>query len=800
MTHKANVTDIFEREDIVSLYKRAEAFEHETNTESMVLNAQIFPHWIDNSNCFWYVRKKRLSTGKIAKEYRLVDAEAKNNQEAFDHNLLAQRLGEVCQRDVDPSCLPITQLKLELLPRRLRFRAFGKSWLFYASEGSCKEVSGIPSNWLLSPDGKKAAFLRTYNLWIQDLESGEECALTQDGEHHWAYGVQPERVNLVAGLNCEIMINNAIPEAFWSPDSKKILTVRVDERRVLTLPLTKYVPTDGSVRPQSIATKYALPNDEHIVEYRLAMINVETKEVSAIDYPDIADSVLWAGLFSGNRAWWSSDSCHAYFVDMERGQKLARVVGLNVQTGITRVLFEEKSDTFIDLGHEFESPAYLIPLPKTNELIWFSERSGWAHLYLYDLTTGELKHPITKGDWLVREIVHVDTSRRELILQITGRVADRDPYYREVCRVYIDSGEIETLASSNHHYVVCNPPQVQVRVAVSLGMASMGCAGVSPNGDYIVITRTRADEVPVTDLIDRDGKLIVTVEDADVSGLPERWQWPEPVKLLAADGKTDIYGLVFRPTDFSPEKKYPVLDWSQNNPFYSFVTKSAFDNTYRYMAAAAYAELGFIVVTLDGRGTCNRSKAFHDEAYGQVHTGGNLEDHVVGIRQLAERYPYMDLDRVGITDVFGSNSPIYGLLAFPDFYKVGTVYSIWDVRLLTQGETYQGLGSEANYTQSVLGNMASNLQGKLLIMQGLMDSFFHVSGVFQIINALVKENKDFDLVLLPNGGHALDSCHYGLRKSWDYLVKHLKGQQPPLEFRLSNGVEHALKNLETEII
>ena len=796
-------TSTSDKQSLMPRYRRAEAFEHETNTESMVLNAQVFPHWIGGSHQFWYVRKRRIGNeapSKIAKEFRLVNAETATNSEAFDHKLLAQTLSQTAKREVDPAYLPITLLDLELSPCRVTYKAFDKYWVFDASKKSSQEISLNPPNWLLSPDGKKAAFLRDYNLWIRDLENCEEYALTQDGERHYAYSTQPERVNLISGLGEPSSSLSMPPEALWSPDSKQLLTVQVDERKVLSLPVTQYVPTDGSVRPQSIQTKYALPGDKHIAEYQLFAINIDTGQACEVDYPPIPDAVLWAGLFSGNRAWWSKDSNQAYFIDMARGQQKASVIALNTHTGATRVLFEETSATHIDLGFEFESPAYLVPVPETNELIWFSERSGWAHLYLYNLDNGEVKNCITSGDWLVREVLHFDSEKRELFIQVAGRVKDRDPYYREICRVNIDTGSITTLASSDHNYIVCKPTQVQVRIAIHFsGQATTGCAGISSSGDYIVTTRTRADKVPVTKLIDREGKLILTVETADVSGLPDGWQWPEPVKLLAADGKTDIYGLVFRPSDFSPEKQYPILDWSQNNPFYAYVAKSSFDNTYRYMAAAAYAELGFIVVTLDGRGTCNRSKSFHDEAYGQMHTGSNLKDHVTGIRQLAKRYPYMDLDRVGITDIFGSNSPVYGLLAYPDFYKVGTVYSVWDVRLLTQSETYQGLTSEADYQQSVLGNMAGNLQGKLLLMHGLLDPFFHASGVFQLVDALVKENKDFDLVLLPNGGHATDSGHYGLRRSWDYLVTHLQGVKPPSEFRLSNGIEYAAEQMKQEL-
>ena len=562
------------------------------------------------------------------------------------------------------------------------------------------------------------------------------------------------------------------------------------------MPITEFVPSDGTVRPKGGNTKYALPGDKHIAEYQLLAIDVDTRAIANAQYPPVPDAVLWAGLFSGNRAWWSDDSCTAYFIDMARGQQKASVVAFNTQTEAAQVLFHESSKTHIDLNFDFECPAIQRCIGKTNELIWFSERSGWAHLYLYDLNTGELKHSITQGDWVVREILHIDPETREILIQTAGRVSKRDPYYRDICRVNIDTGELITLISGDHDYVVHVQNTIAVSGAKYFKFASDDCAGIPASGNYIVTTRTRVDEVPSTQLIDCEGRSVMAIETADIAGLPDGWNWPEPIELLSADKNTHTFGIVFRPSDFSPEKQYPVVNWVHSNPFYAEVPKGAFRTSmlggYVYMSAAAYAELGFIVVIIDGRGSCYRSKAFRDEAYGRIHTGSNLEDQISGIKQLAKRYPYMDLDRVGIVDAAGSNAPIYGLLAYPDFYCVGAVSSVWDVRLLTQGEIFQGLAPDTDYAQSVLGNMASSLQGKLLLIHGLMDPYYHASGFLQLVDALVKENKDFDLVVLPSGGHTPDSSHYGIRKIWDYLVIHLQGNKPPLEFRLSSGLEFAL--------
>ncbi len=791
--------------DIEKRYMKAKALEQGSFIETMVLNAQIYPNWIGNSTCFWYIQKRRISENglsEIRKQFRLVNALTTENTEAFDHHSLARALGRVTKRDISANNLPISEIKIELSPLEVRFMAFDKQWSYNASEALCTEIAALSPYWLVSPDGKKAAFLRNFNLWVRDLDSGVERSLTQDGELHYAYAVQPERVNLVGGMHDVGWVNKALPEAHWSSDSKRLLTMRVDERRVLSLPITEYVPSDGSLRPRCTQVKYALPGDRSIAEYELLAIEVDTGNICLAKYQPIPDSVLWAGLFSGNRAWWSSDNTRAFFVDMSRGQRQAKVVSFNITTGLTEVLFKETAETYIDLSLDFENPASLLPVYESNELIWFSERSGWAHIYLYDLDNGNLKKDITNGNWLVREVLHFDSASREVLIQIAGRVDDRDPYYREICRVNVDTGVMSTLVSGDYDCICHKPNTRPHQVGMMFGQATNECAGVSPNGDYLVITRTRADEPPITELFDRDGKLLLTIEAAEISGLPEGWRWPEPVELLAADGKTSIYGLIFRPSDFSADKDYPVLDWAVSNPFYGYVPKGSFgndtENGYAYMSAAAYSELGFITVIIDGRGSCYRSKAFHDESYGRVHTASNLEDHIEGIRQLAKRYPYMDLTRVGIVDTSGSNAPAYGVMAYPEFYKVAAVISTWDVRLLTQGEIYQGVGPKTDYEASVLGNMVSNLEGKLLLIHGMQDNFFQVSGVLQLVEALIRENKDFDLVLLPNGGHAWSSSHYGVRRVWDYIVRHLLDIEPPTGVHVASGVEYALKKLNSE--
>jgi len=425
----------------------------------------------------------------------------------------------------------------------------------------------------------------------------------------------------------------------------------------------------------------------------------------------------------------------------------------------------------------------LTPLPGGKEVVWYSERSGWAHLYLYDLETGILKNAITQGDWLVRNILHIDIERRELIIQTAGRVAGRNPYYRDICRVNIDSGSLTPLLSTDHEYVVCDH---QARLTT-------GHKGVSPSGQFIVTTVSRVDERPASLLLDREGHSVLELEEADVSNLPAGWQWPEPVKLTAADGETDIYGVVFRPTDFSAERSYPILDFSSMG---EYMPMGSFGNDLGggmyYLTPATYAELGFIVVAVLGRGTGLRSKAFQTDKDTPHFNGSHQDDCIAGIQQLAKIYPYMDVNRVGLGGYRSPASTLTGMLLYPDFYKVGISSNTFaDLRICGEffGENASGGQYEAERFQELhaLENYAKNLKGKLLLTHAMLDNAAPVAVTFRMVEALQKANKDFDMLLMPNGMHGTHL--YITRRSWDYFVEHLLGVKPPKEFSLSECLD-----------
>ena len=753
--------------------------------KSAFLNTSLYPIWIGNSDCFWYEREL-----KDGKEYRLVDAKTASNQTAFDHDALSAALAEATEQEVDARNLPITQVSMEFdtssLPtnkaiKTIHFTAFEKSWAFDSETGACTEVETTPDDWVLSPDGKYAAFLRDFNIWVHDISSGEERALTRDGEEEYVYGVAGSAWGSLMGGGVQVL---------WSADSKRLFTVQRDTRQILTLPVVHHVPKDGSVRPTIDYVKVAYPGDEHIETLRLLSIEVETGRIQDANYRHIPTTRNSYGFFYSNLGWWSTDSRRAYFVDVERDYKTVRVVEFDTNSGDTKVLFTETSKTQINLMLNSDELPTFMPLPDSSELLWFSERSGWAHLYLYDLETGNLKNTVTQGDWLVRQITYFEPKRREVFIQTAGRVSDRDPYYRDLCRVHLDTGELTTLVSSDHEIIAVAQKDMNIFAArVLMGHDIGESNSVSPTGEFAVVTQSRADEIPVSYLIDRNGKNILELETADVSALPDNWQWPEPVRTMSADGHTDLYGLIFKPSNFNPNQRYPVVSHVFNSPELPWVAKGSFSNgifcNYSYLDAAAVAELGFIVIQIDGRGTPFRHKDFHDENYGRVETSSNLGDHVTSLQQLAKCYSYMDLNRVGIVSNAGPGG-LQGLLQYPDFYKVGISNILHDCRLMPAsmwGEKFEGL-SGPNSDYQYPEQQVDNLKGKLLLINGMLDFCNPPAGIFRIVDALQKANKDFDLILLPNVGHDMP-VSYMTRRAWDYLVKNLMDIEPPKEYKLT---------------
>ena len=760
-------------------YQRAQAISQGRFSKTVAFNTIIVPRWIGDSECFWYEREL-----KEGKEFRLVDANAKSNEVAFDHAVLADVLAKASEKTIDATNLPITKVDLVLSPLQLKFTAFGKRWLFVDDKKSCTQIESQPSDCVISPDGCQAAFVRDDNLWVRELSTGEERALTSNGERFYSYAAAPSSWGSKLGASVE---------ARWSLDSKRLFTLQLDTRSIKTLPILQHVPSDGSLRPTIINSerRVSFSGDTDIDEYRFLAIEVGTGKQQDAHFRRCPVFRNASGFFKTNHGWWGNDSRHAYFIDMERnGDHVARLLEFDTDTGAIRVLIEEESSGgCFKLRLDSRTPILTRPLLDSNEMIWFSERSGWGHLYLYDLKTGQLKHSITEGDWLVREIHHYDSERRELIIQTAGRVEGRHAYYRDICRVNIDTGKLTPILSTDDEYVVFD---ARSELAANFGVSRdiVGGCGVSPTGDYLVTTRSKVNEVPVSLLVDKEGNELLTLETADVSGLPDGWVWPESVKLRSADDTADIYGVVYRPSYCSSDESYPVIDRSYSHKEGGFLPAGSFVNNSlagaSFFAAAALAELGFIVVDIYGRGTSNRHQAFNNDPNTELPLSHHQADRVTWIRQLAERYSYIDINRVGSGGIQSTSAPIIDLLGYPDFYMVGVSNGAsTDLRLAPAffGESYGGLSKDAlPPTESY----AANLKGKLLIMHGILCASVNVSYSYRIIAALQKVNKDFDMLVLPEDGYAMSD--YAVRRGWDYFVKHLLNVEPPVEFELDTGM------------
>lgn len=754
------------------------------------LNAEVLPRWLGDSDSFWY---ERVSPG--LRQYRLVDAEAGQERPLFDADRLAARLSAACGAEVDPGEPPLSRPQVSPDGTVVSFTAFGRAWDYRPADDALSELAQARGSfdWLPSPDGRLAAFLRDHNLWVRDLASGEERALTEDGVAYHAYGTLPDRIS---GLKLSFGDLFAFPpEAVWSSDSRMLLTLRTDERRVEPLPIVEFAPKSGAVRPRSMQLRTPWPGDENVTEFSIVAVDVATGRICEAQYPAVPDVRMSPTLIAGGLAWWGADDRLAYFVDVARGEQSARVVEFDPSSGACRVLFEERSRTYLDFNIGMDhGPASILVLPKTNELIWFSERTGWGHLYLYDLATGQLKNAITRGEWVVRDLLHFDEATRELVFSAAGRVEGRDPYYREICRVQVDGGEVVPLVSSDHDHVVFKWPGDRTYRAFG---GDPRVRGMSPTGRFFVDTYSRADALPVSVLRGRDGAAVMELAAIGPDALPAAWGFPERVQTVADDGQP-LFGLLFKPPGLDEGLPRPVLNFVYGGPQLNFVPKGMSEcfARYVYFQAAAFAALGFAVVLIDGRGTAGRSKSFHDASYGRVQTASNLQDHIASIRQLAASRPYMDLDRVGVVGISGGGYlATRAMLEYPEFYKVGVAAggnhdqrAFW----LSWGERYQGLpdAAEANYIQQANASLADRLRGKLLLIHGLLDSGCHPAALFQLVEAFIQANVDFDLLALPNAGHAWTD--YGMRRCWDYLVQHLGQETPPPRFNLITGANGIL--------
>jgi len=610
----------------------------------------------------------------------------------------------------------------------------------------------------VSPDGKRAAFIRNYNLWVRDVASRRETQLTTDGQKDFGYATDN------AGW-----IKSDRPVLIWSPDSKKIATFQQDERGVGEM----YLATTSVGHPRLSAWKYPLPGDSAIAMIERVVIDVDQPRVTRFQMPpDAHRSTLCDHVVCRGTEWadvqWYPDGSHVAFVSTSRDHKHAVLRVADAATGVVRDVLRE------DVATQYESGNGTVNwrvLPASNEVIWFSERDDWGQLYLYDLATGQLKTKITSGEGNVGQLRRVDEANRTLYFVGNARERGRDPYFRAFYKIRMDGSGLALLTPEDSDHEI----------------------SLSPTGNYFVDTYSRPEVPPVSVLRDLNGKRVVTLETADISKLTAAgWKPPMPITVKARDGKTDLYGLMYVPTRMDRARKYPIVNHIYPGPQTGSVGSRSFSPARG--DAQALAELGFIVVEIDGMGTPWRSKSFHDAYYGRM--GDNtLPDQVAGMRELAGKYSFIDIDRAGIYGHSGGGfAAADAMFRYPDFFKVGiSEAGNHDQRNYEDdwGERYQGLlargpdGSD-NYAPEANQLLAKNLKGKLLLAHGTMDDNVPFYNTLLVVDELIRANKDFDLLLLPNRAHGFGNEPYMVRRRWDYFVKNLLGVEPPREYQIGS--------------
>ena len=737
-------------------YARAERFMG-YNTNPLVFGAAVRPTWMGDER-FWY-----RTTIPGGAEFVLVDPARGTREPAFDHARVAAALVSAgAGKTLTASTLPFTSIDFAGDNKAIVFDIGDGRWTCDRQGSSCivardGTLRRGPRNvnQVLSPDGKRAAFVRDFNLWVRDVASGQEAQLTTDGLKDFGYATND------AGWT-----RSDTPVVVWSPDSKRMATFQHDSRGVGEM---YYVNTVVG-HPTLTARKYPLPGDEKIFMIERVVIDVDERRVTRFKMPadphrsSLCDHVVCGGTWADVQ--WSADSKEVAFLSTSRDHKREDLRIANAATGEIRDVLAERAETFFESGQGRVNWRYL---PASKEVLWFSRKDDWGHLYLHDAGNGLQKNRITSDAGNVTQVLRVDEQARVIYFIGVGRERGRDPYFRHFYKVGFDGKGLTLLTPEDADHSI----------------------DLSPSGRYFVDSYSKPDVPPVSLLRDLNGKTIVALEKSDISRLAATgWKPPMPFTVKARDGKTDLYGLMFRPTTFDPAKRYPII----NNIYPGPQTGSVGGRSFSAARGdtQAIAELGFIVVQIDGMGTPWRSRTFHEAYYGDM--GDNtLPDQVTGMKQLASRFPWIDLERAGIYGHSGGGFATAGaMFRYPDFFTVGVSQAgNHDNRVYEDdwAEKWQGLlvknaDGTSNYDDQANQTHAKNLKGKLLIAHGTMDTNVPPNSTLLVVNELIRANKDFDLIMFPNRGHGFGGEPYMVRRRWDYFVRHLLGAEPPAGYEL----------------
>lgn len=719
-TSTANEPYAPSREEIARSYQRASEITRARNT---VLNMTLTPNWIGSGHALWY--KKQLPGGRH--EYLRVDSKTGQKAQLFDHTKIAQSLSTAWSANIDATRLPLDEMQFADDEKSLTIVRENQNWRVDLETYECTRITretqrqpqgGRPG---LSPDGKLRYELRDGKLLVFETATN-----TQKFES----------------------TSTDFASASWAPNSRHIAAFRVipgDRKQVYLITSS---PRDGG-RATFSARDYDLPGDK-LDTYETFVIDAnEGTEIKSDLEPFWTGGRPWA---SPPRAQWRGNEGRFFIQLTERGYQAVRVVAIDLQTAKATTIIDERSNTFVDTTALLRRD-----LTKTNEIIWRSERDGFGRLYLHDLQTGNLKNVITPPGWVVRSIEHVDEEARTITFSANNTKQDQDPYFIHFFRVGLDGQNLVRLTESNGQHRV----------------------SFSPDRNTILATWSRVDSPPVHELRNATtGQLISIVEQADITAWEQYGiRLPEVFVAKGRDGETDIWGIVCRPREFDPNKKYPIIENIYAGPHDSFVPKTFSPLT----RMQELAELGFIVVQIDGMGTRNRGKKFHDVCWQNIADAG-FPDRILWMKALAERYPYVDVERVGVYGTSaGGQSSTGALLFHPEFYKVAvSSCGCHDNRMdkFWWNEQWMGYPVGKHYEEQSNITNASKLQGKLLLILGELDTNVPPESTLRLVDALIRANKDFDFLMIPNGGHT-DGGAYGEQRRRDFFVRHLHGVEPP---------------------
>ena len=722
-------------------YKRAVSFLHDNHNNKTVFNLKTKINWFKDGTGLWFI-----DYSKNKKTYKLVDFKNTKVVDLFNHNKMASALTEFSEKLIKEN-----QLSLSNIEKRgkgnLEFKFEDKSYvlnlksyqLTLQEEKPKEEQNPFEAK---SPDGKWIAYTKDYNLFIKSIESSKEFQLSNEGKRGYEYATRYDWYDKMEGENGER------PKRFfmnWSEDSNWIATNIIDTRNAEKMYMLDH-SIDSLYKPKLLSYYRGSPGDTTMVMVTPVFYNVKTKKEVKTSLP----TGTHVNSVSIEVMKQPGELLAEY---SERGYKKEVLKHINLNNGKEKILIEETNETNID-------NFWFRQLQEKLKVIFLSERSGWRQLYMVDLKTNKTS-AITTGNYYINSVVHTDEDKEEIYFMASGKEPNSNPYYQKLYRVNFE-GKVTLLTPGNTHHSI----------------------NFSKNGKYFADNYSTIN-IPTRTVLrsSRSGKILTELTTADVSDAQSKgWQSPEIFQLTSKDKKTTIYGALWKPTNFDSTKSYPIIDATYTGPHTQVFPKS-FD---RGFSNQSLAEFGFIVMNVDGLGTSGRSKEFHDHSYKNM--GNNLEDHVLAIKHLGQKYSWINTDKVG---VFGHSAGGYdtgrAMLAFPDVYKVGVASSgDHDFRMEKAWwpEMYQGWPVDETYEEVSNITNAENLKGKLLLVHGGIDDNVNPSATFKLAEALVNADKEFDLLIFPSQRHGYvgEARNYFIKKRWNYFVEHLLNAKPIWDF------------------